>query len=804
MSARPVKDSDFLKRARDRFKLANEADTEQAQRERDDIAFEDGDQWPADVRLARMGQQPNAGLPAVPARPTLVINQVQEPVRQVLNQERQADIGVELVPADDFGDLGVTPDDTEITLREGLVRRIQRESIAADARTWAFKRAVIAGRGYYLVMTRYLPGKTWDQEIYLHRIYNQAGVLLDPSHEQPDGSDADWGFVGTWVPWDRISKEYPTLADGKPSPFSDYTEEDFIGMTEQYPDWFRQGYEVVDTDGKKASIPHVAVRVTDYWYVDRESRRLALLEDGSAVWEEELPAGVTAVETRTVVEKTIRFCKIVGGVAEVEQTDWAGPDMPIVKVLGDEVLPYDNQRRARGMVRSARGPQEGSNYMVSKFVESVGLSPIPRDRIDPDAIDGYEAWWMASNVRTLPYLPYRTYDDNGREFRPPTPNNGDPNILPIAQAIAMFKEFVQTTTGGAAPNRLGTNQRVQADRAIRRLQEEEQFNTSNFLDNLARSIRYEGQIINNLLYPIYGAKPGRLVRVLTGEGDNQTYVIQDPQQQQQQMQMRQLAEKVGKLTKDAHFNVLVKVAKSTESRRGQFIEMFGDIISADPGQMAVAGDLFYKNLDIPEAKQLAERMRVMLAPPVQQMLAAKDSGQPFDPAAQAQLAQLSERLQMAEQIMQQQQQAIETKVVENQAKVQIAQMDGQVKLQLADLEAKRDALLAQQQAQADLEKARMDNAAKIHIAEIAAKTKGVIQAQEMEHEAIALAHTQQHESEQRALDDENLERQQAHEVAMAGVEGDRAADESERGRQATAAENDANRQAAREQPEAGA
>jgi len=44
----------------------------------------------------------SSGLPPVPGRPTLSIALVQEPIRQVLNAERGSDLGIELVPADDF------------------------------------------------------------------------------------------------------------------------------------------------------------------------------------------------------------------------------------------------------------------------------------------------------------------------------------------------------------------------------------------------------------------------------------------------------------------------------------------------------------------------------------------------------------------------------------------------------------------------------------------------------------------------------------------------------------------------------
>lgn len=773
------KDTDLLKKARERFKLADDADSDQQQRERDDIAFEDGQQWPADILLARQGQQPTNGMPAVPARPSLVIDKVKEPCRQILNQERQSDIGIELVPADDFGDLGVIPDDTEIKLREGLVRRIQRESIAADARTWAFKRAVIAGRGFYLVMTRFLPGKTWDQEIYVHRIYNQAGVLLDPSHEQPDGSDADWGFVGTWVPWDRYAAEHPTLANGDDNPFSEATESDFTSMAESYPDWYQ-------STGEQKS-----VRVVDYWYTERETKRLAIMDDGTSMWADEVPKGVTPADTRTVVEKTIKFCKIGGGVLELEKTDWNGPDMPIIKVLGDEVLPYDGKRRANGMIRPARDAQMGLNYMTSKWVEQVGLTPIPALQLDPEAIDGYEAWYAVLNTRTLPWAPYRTYNDEGKELRSPTRLNVDPNLLPMAQSISMFDAAIKSTTAVPDPTLGNVDPTLKSGRAIREVVANAQMSTSNFLDNLARSIRYEGHVINNLLYPIYGAKPGRLVRVLTGEGEHQLMMVGEPTSPEAQ-QVRQRAQSVAKLTEDAHFNVIVKVTKAFDSRRNQEASIIGELLSAQPELMTWFGDLFFKNQDGPGHMEMSERAKVMLAPPIQQMLQQQKSGQqPIPPEAQQQIAQLTERLGMAEQAMQELAKEAEGKTIEARTKVHIEQLGGQ-----------RDLAIEQLRAKTELEKAKMDNATKIRVAEIAAETKGIVSAQAMEHEAMALAHESAHAETMAAEQREHEGRVMAHDAAMGEAGADRSEAEAERGRMATSEENERARQAAAEQAEA--
>lgn len=771
--APPIKDTPFLKKARERYKLANDADSKQDIRERDDIAFEDGEQWPVDIRLARQGQQPVNGMPAVPARPTLVIDKVKEPVRQILNQERQADIGIQITPADDFGDLGITPDDTEVLLREGLVRRIQRASHAADARTWAYKRAVIAGRGYYIVRTRYLPGRTYDQEIYVDRIYNQASVKLDPSHEKPDGSDAEWGFVGTWMAWDKFQAEYPKDADGKDNPFADCSEQEFMGLTESYPDWYR-----VESDELGR-----AVRIVDHWYTERTTRQIGLTSDGRVFYVGDVPDDATPemaalyapketpfLDTRSVTEKTIQFCKIAGGVMELERTEEAGPNMPIVKVIGDEVLPYDEQRRYNGVIRPSKDAQMGLNYMVSKQVEVLGLSPLPTAQLDPEGIDGYEEWYKMMPTRALPFRPYRTYDDQGRQLAQPTWNSGNPDIYPIAQSVAMFDQAIKSTTAVPDSTLGNVDPSLKSGKAIQAVVQNAAMSTSNYLDNLKRSMEYEAQIINGKLYPIYGARPGRLVRILTGEGEEQTLAVGAPPADPR---LQQKATKVAKLTKDAQFNIIAKIAKNSENRRQQFVEMFSQLLASDPTQMSIAGDLFYKNLDIPEARQLAERQKTMLAQPVQAMLAAKESGGQPDPKmeqAQAQIQQLHQQLQQAQAEIQS---GMQAKQLDAQTRLQIAQMEIQSKEKIAVMETQAQLSIKQ----GDLEQRRADAVmeAEVKALDIKAKMAQATLADKGSlRDTLSAAHAQgrdhAHEVGLTAMEQQHEQQQAAQQAAMASQE----------------------------------
>ena len=81
----------------------------------------------------------------------------------------------------------------------------------------------------------------------------------------------------------------------------------------------------------------------------------------------------------------------------------------------------------------------------------------------------------------------------------------------------MFDQAIQSTSGQHDPSLGKVDPSVKSGRAIKALQEQSARSSNHFLDNLQRSIRYEGQIINNLLYPIYG-RPGRIARILDKEG----------------------------------------------------------------------------------------------------------------------------------------------------------------------------------------------------------------------------------------------------------------------------------------------
>lgn len=701
----------WLEDTREKFQAWTEADTDQKQRELDDLAFYAGEQWPEDVLAARAGQAAQNGVPPIPARPCLVINKMREPVNQVLDGLRDAEIGIELTPADDFAALGIVLDRTEIQTREGLLRRIQRDSQAANMRLWAAGRALIAGRGFYGVMTRFVEASIegpahismWDQELYVTGWFNQACITLDPAHEQPDGSDAKGGFIGEWITFADYETTYPAHAD-RPNLLTDLDDDSFVALGEDAPTWFRGAGDLR------------AVHIVNYFYVVEEFRELCLLADDTAAWKDELPAGADVVDTRDVPRRTVKWCVLDGANPDpLVERDWLGPDIPIIKVVGEELQPYDDQRRVEGLVRPGKDSNQGFNAMASKAVELVALTPIPSVYLANGQDEGFKAEWDLATTRTMGRLHYNHKDAEGNVIGPPTTINRDAPIQPVAMALQMFDEAVQTTTRRHDPSLGKVDPALKSGRAISQVIDQSKEGTSNFGDNQRISARRECVILNNLLYPVYGRRPGRLARIIDGTREPQTvllgvpyltqdgrhvpYTIPHPDDPTRTLPMPMDHPSVPAtaqkylLTPNAKANINVTIKKNYDTRRQEQNELLVGLVEADPTQMLVVGDLLWDSSDLPAHEELAERYRLMLAPPIQAMLLAKQNGGPqIPPAIQAQLEQAKAMGAQATQEIQALTFKLQAKQVEQEGKIQITAMQELAETQRDDKD--REAKLA--------------------------------------------------------------------------------------------------------------
>ena len=717
----------FLALARARKKQADDADNKQLSRELADLRFL-VDQWPQELQDSRAGSPASGTVAAIPARPCLSIDTLRDPIAHVKAEAEQTDLGPELTPADDFGGLVGPIDDTEIELREGLVRKIQRDSDARDARNWAADRARKCGRGYYLVMTRYVSARSSDQEVYVDRIYNQSTVRLDPRHEKPTGSDAEWEFWGTDMSWDTYKAEHPDRASKSNPAHGGSDDAEWRGLGDEAPDWFTG-------EGDTRS-----VRVMNYCYTELESVSLACLADGRCVPKEEAGDAPRELDddgkpaTRHDVKKTIYWAKI-DGAQILDETKWESEHMPIVKVVWEEVQPFDTERRCQGMVRPARDPAFGVSVMATTEVEVALLAPKTPVLGAAGQFEGFEAAWDVANIRNIGRLEYNTKTDEM-----PQGGLGPPTVLQRNNDVGlwdglreMFVRAVKSSTGVPDATLGNVDPSVRSGRGIRLLQEQAKQGTSGGLMNLVKSVTYEAQIINSLLYPIYGRRPGRLLQMMTGKYESQPVLVGQPfvRDAKQKPQPFDPAQHPGQqpqqyqLTEGATFNLAIRVSKDYDTRRQEEFSELGDQIQANPAFMTWYGDIYFENSDMAGRKELAKRAKVMLDPKI---LATMNDQQQIPPEVQAQLAQMQAQLQQATQIIQTEQ--VKQAATIEQAKVKAA----------ADVQA------AQIKANLEIELQKMKDATAIAVKQIDAQMKGLLLQTEAANEAAALHQQQVHET----------------------------------------------------------
>jgi hypothetical protein len=502
-----------MQEALKRFKLGVEADTDQRLREEDALRFQvPAMAWPTDVKEQRKPQL--VGGVAIPQRPMLSIPTLDQPIQMTLNAEKAAHLGIKIHP------ISEEANDETAEVIQGLYRRIEVESRAGLARSWAFERAVKAGRGYYRVLTESDPdgGSPFDQKISIKRILQQGSVVLDPFAQEPDWSDGQWAFLIQDMPWDTYKRRFPK------SQMAAFDEDELSVVGVETPQW---------VSGDPGSAGR-AVRVAEYYRLEYAPRTRVLLDDGTDAFDDEIPEGRTVLEgdgARSVEEQVpTLWWSVINAIEELEPAQpQDGRYIPIIPVLGRELIPFEQQRRWVGIIEPNKDAVRLLNYSASSAVELAALeSKAPYTMVEGQE-EGHEQEWQLANVRNFPYLRYRNVSLNGTPAPPPQRTQVDTSRLgPSMVLLQQAREFIHQGTG-AFESALGQQTpSARSGKAVMALQQQYDQGSGHFLDSLAEvSLTYEAKVILDLIPHIYD-RPGRVARILDLEDESRTILLNTP------------------------------------------------------------------------------------------------------------------------------------------------------------------------------------------------------------------------------------------------------------------------------------
>lgn len=656
----PTSDENIIKIAKQRFQLAAEAEAENRRDELDDLHFIIGDQWPLDIRNSRMQDQ----------RPCLTINRLPQFVRQITNDQRQNRPAIKVNPVDDAADI-----DTAKIL-QGMVRHIEYSSHADIAYDTAFEFAAKSGLGYFRICREYADPLSFQQEIKIKRIKDRFSVYLDPYYQEPDGSDARWGFVFEDMSKDEFREQYP---DSKLASMSD---------------WVSIG------DSSALFIKKDTVRIAEYYYKEYEETDIVLLSNKKTFEKknlpEQLPDDLRIVSERRTLLPKIKWCKI-NGLEILDRTDEPGEWVPIIPVIGEEDV-VEGKRVIAGIIRNAKDSQRMYNYWASAETETIALAPRAPFIGAEGQFEGYEDIWKTANTKNHAFLQYKLKSLNGVPAPPPQRASYEPAVQAITQARAQSADDLKATTGIYDAS-LGNRSNEESGIAIQRRNHQAQVSNFHFIDNLSRSLRHAGRILINWIPKVYDT--AQFVRVIGDDGEVSM------------VQINQIFQEGGE--EKSHFldhglyDVTVDTGPSYQTKRQEAVASMLDLLRSAPGLMNVSGDLLVRNMDWPGASEIADRIKKTLPPNI---VEDKKDQKPLPPQVQAMLQQQSAMIQGLTKELSENSEIIRTKRLELESKERIALGEQQTQLSIELIKhdaAQAKTIFAAELAEIDKRRALVNN-----------------------------------------------------------------------------------------------
>ena len=645
---------DMMTLMRSRFSTAIDAYSETRQTQLDDLQFFAGNsdnqfQWPRDVLATRGAGNTNA----VTARPCLTVNKLPQHVRQVTNDQRQNRPSGKVIPADDKADVEVAE------VFNGIVRHIEYISDADVAYDTACENQVIMGEGFIRILTEYCDADTFDQDIKIGRVRNSFSIYMDPMIQDPCGADAQWCFITEDLPREEYERLYPDAA-GVSTLLS-------MGVGDQTAaQWVTQN----------------TVRIAEYFYIDHEMRRLNLYPgnqtafDGSPEDKQLRMMYGEPLKHRRADKQIVRWVK-TNGYEALEESEWAGKYIPVVRVVGNE-YEIEGRLEISGLVRNAKDPQRMYNYWVSQEAEMLALAPKAPFIGYGGQFEGYENHWKTANTQNWPYLEVNADATDGQGNPLPLPQRAQPPMASsgLLQAKAGASEDIKSATGQYDAS-LGIASNERSGKAILARQKEGDTGTYHYVDNLARAVRYVTRQLVDLIPKIYDTN--RIARIIGEDGNADTIKI-DPTQEEP---VRKIVDEQGIVIEKIYnpsvgkYDVVVVTGPGYATKRQEALEAMAQLLQGNPELWKVAGDLFVKNMDWPGAQEMAKRFAKTIPPEI--MGDGDDS--PALQSAKMQIEAMGQEMEQMHQMLQQVQQSFEAR------DLQIKEFEAQVRAY--DAETKR-------------------------------------------------------------------------------------------------------------------
>ena len=565
--------------ADERLRISVEAMGDNTKAAIDDLEFEDGNQWPADL----------ANMRRIDRRPTLTINLTRSMVKRVCNNMRQQRPRIKVHPVGD----GARVEDAKVV--GGLIRHIETLSNASVAYDTGGESAVKIGWGYWRVIAEWVDEESRDQELKIRAIRNAFTVYDDPSCQLPTGQDREWILISEEMSRAKYKRKYPKAENAE---------------------WRRGGSG--DTGHLWES--KEKIRLAEYYRVHKQPEYLHYLTDGTTLFDkdwqrlkdslaqigikQEIDPVTDQPQGRMSHRRTIQWFRL-NGRKVVEKRTLPGRHIPVVRCLGN-VLDLNGQVRMRGMIRDLKDSNRMLNYWATCETEIVALAPRAPYIAAEGQLNGHSEWKDANQkpYSSLTYnIVHANPDDPNSPVLPP-PQRTEAVQVPagIVNARQSAKQDLMELAGMPHEPGRDTPGVVVSGKALRERQALSDIGHFQYYDNQTMAIAFTGDILLEQIPHYYSTQ--RMQRIIGEDGVPQMVQINervmDPQTQA-------IKEVKNNLTV-GRFDVVMDTGPGYETKRQEQAELTVDLLKIGPlAEVAVktGADLLFRNFGMDD---MADRL----------------------------------------------------------------------------------------------------------------------------------------------------------------------------------------------------
>lgn len=588
-------DEQIVQEARDRLKRAREKTSQADTWAAEDDKFANADprngwQWPDRMFTARSNDD----------RPCLTLNTVRIHNDLVINEGMKNRSSIRVRP-----DGGKASYEAAQVL-QSIIRRIEYISRASIAYNVCFTKQIDCGIGYVYLETDWArEDGGFDQELYIRPCLDPSGVVLDCDIRQPDGLDANWGFLLEPRPRDEFDRLHPEFK-GK------------LGASTLGVDnvWLDKDTFLLATYYRRNAKNDEFVSFVN---PENNNRIEKLKSDivaaaGKDIYDAlraQIDSGKLDGRTRKVTTRKVEWFTIAGDQI-VDRGPWIGKYVPIIRCVGRETLIAGKLDR-KGLTRQLIDGQRMLNYNASGQVEYGALQPKTPYIGPARAFEGQEQWKDA-NKKNYAFLQYNDIDDEmaGDLAKIDRPQRDvPPQTAPVYMEGGQIAERWLMMCSGQFQAQMGQNdqQSAASGKAINERQRQSDTSTYHYTEHQGDFLRALGIQALDIIPKLLDVQ--RKMHV-TNEDGSKRWIQIDPDQKEAVVKLKKEDDEAAEVSfnpRIGEYDCMSDPGPNYATQRQEAWNAISLILQQNMELAATIGDLLFKYGDFPGADEIMQRLR---------------------------------------------------------------------------------------------------------------------------------------------------------------------------------------------------